>query len=91
VLYYTHFVSTLERWTTLDLPEPQCSIRYLDARTMPLMAPGTSGSVLNPNSTDVSTRAQPPLGKSLLHVLRNKDILAFSNNFFQRQAISLQE
>lgn len=50
-----------------DLPDPQGSIRYLDASTIPL----TPLSITGPSgcSTDVSTITHAPLGRSVLQDL----------------------
>ena len=51
---------------SLDFPDPQGSIRYLDRST--LVRTPTTGA--RSWSTDVSKRAQAPLGKLVLHVLQ---------------------
>ena len=52
---------------SLDLPEPQGSIRNRDASVTPRTPPikGASGC-----STEVATRTQAPFGKSVLHDLK---------------------
>ena len=50
-----------------DLPDPQGSMRYLEARTMPLTPPSITGP--SGCSTDVSTITQAPFGKSVRHDL----------------------
>lgn len=53
-------------WVSLDFPDPQGSIRYLDRSTL-ARTPATGARSW---STDVSNRAQAPLGKLVLHVLQ---------------------
>lgn len=50
-----------------DLPLPQGSIKYRDAKTMPRVPPNVIGAF--GCSTDVSTITQAPLGKSFRHDL----------------------
>jgi hypothetical protein len=63
----TYLVSTLDRCMMRDLPEPQGSMRYLEASTIPLTPPSITGP--SGCSTDVSTMTQAPLGKSFLQDL----------------------
>jgi hypothetical protein len=57
----------------LDLPDPQGSIRYLEARTIPLMPPSITGP--SGCSTDVSTMTHAPLGRSVLQDLTQINII----------------
>lgn len=50
-----------------DLPDPQGSMRYLEASTIPLTPPSITGP--SGCSTDVSTMTHAPLGKSVLQDL----------------------
>jgi hypothetical protein len=50
-----------------DLPDPQGSIRYLEASTIPLTPPSITGP--SGCSTDVSTMTHAPLGRSVLQDL----------------------
>ena len=64
--------SIRQTWVSLDFPEPQGSMRYLDARTTPWTPPmsGASGC-----STEVETNTQAPLVRSVLHVLKYQQII----------------
>jgi hypothetical protein len=64
----THLVSVRTIWVTLDLPEPQGSIRNRDASTTPLTPPNTGASAC---SIDVATSTQEPFGRPVLHALEN--------------------
>lgn len=61
-------MSTLDKCRIRDFPEPQGSIKYRDASTMPRTQPGTDSA--SGCSTDVSTTIQPPLVRSVFHDLR---------------------
>jgi len=50
-----------------DLPDPQGSMRYLEASTIPLTPPSITGP--SGCSTDVSTMTHAPFGKSVLQDL----------------------
>lgn len=65
----TYLRSALQTWVSLDLPEPQGSIRYCESITTARTPPRSWASSC---STDTDTRAHIPLGRSVLQVLRGE-------------------
>jgi len=64
-----------------DLPDPQGSMRYLEASTIPLTPPSITGP--SGCSTDVSTMTHAPLGKSVLQDLSQiEECHLYSNTLF---------
>lgn len=64
-----------------DLPDPQGSMRYLEASTIPLTPPSITGP--SGCSTDVSTMTHAPLGKSVLQDLSQiQECHWYSNRLF---------
>jgi hypothetical protein len=70
-------VSTLDRCMIRDLPDPQGSMRYLEASTIPLTPPSITGP--SGCSTDVSTMTHAPLGRSVL-----QDLTRIENCYYVR-------
>lgn len=60
---FIYLVSIRDKCKSLDLPAPQGSIRYLDARTIPLTVSGMT--IASGCSTDVSTIEQAPFLRSV--------------------------